>query len=89
MTIAQILQALKDEYEIDSYHKTIKEDVDFLIDAGFDIEFIKSSQNQYHIVSRDFEIAELKVLIDAVVSSKLSAKLRVRSLRADRILPKS
>ncbi len=80
MTIAQILQVLKDEYEINSYRKTIKEDIDLLINAGFDIEFVKSSQNQYHIVSRDFDVAELKVFIDAVVSSKFISRTKSQEL---------
>lgn len=80
ITIAQILQALKDEYNIESYRKTIKEDIDLLMAADFDIEFIKSSQNQYHIVSRDFDIAELKILIDAVVSSKFISKTKSQEL---------
>lgn len=84
ITIAQILQFLRDEYDIESYRKTVKEDIDLLIDAGFDIEFIKSSQNQYHIISRDFDIAELKVLIDAVVSSKFISKTKSHEL-ADKL----
>lgn len=52
--------------------------------ADFDIEFIKSSQNLYHIVSRDFDTAELKVLIDAVVSSKFISKSRSQAL-ADKL----
>jgi len=80
ITIAQILQFLKDEYGIESYRKTIKEDIDLLMAAGFDIEFIKSSQNLYHIVSREFDIAELKVLIDAVVSSKFISNLKSQQL---------
>lgn len=80
ITIAQILKILKDDYGMDSYRKTVKEDIDLLIDAGFDIEFIKSSQNQYHIISRDFDIAELKVLIDAVVSSKFISKTKSQEL---------
>lgn len=80
ITIAQILQILKDEHGIESYRKTIKEDIDLLIDAGYDIEFIKSSQNQYHVVSRDFEVAELKILIDAVVSSKFISKAKSQEL---------
>jgi len=84
MTIAQILQCLKDEYEIESYRKTIKEDLDLLIDSDFDIEFIKSSQNQYHIISRDFDVAELKVLIDAVISSKFISKTKSQAL-ADKL----
>jgi Predicted transcriptional regulator len=84
MSIAQILQILKDEYGIESYRKTIKEDIDMLMAAGYDIEFIKSSQNQYHVVSRDFDIAELKVLIDAVVSSKSISKAKSQEL-ADKL----
>jgi len=84
ISIAQILQILKDEYGIESYRKTIKEDIDMLMAAGYDIEFIKSSQNQYHVVSRDFDIAELKVLIDAVVSSKSISKAKSQEL-ADKL----
>lgn len=80
ITIAQILQILKGKYGIESYRKTIKEDLDLLVDAGFDIEFIKSSQNQYHIISRDFDVAELKVLIDAVVSSKFINNTKSQAL---------
>ena len=54
MTIAEILQHLREEHGIESFRKTIKEDIDLLIDAGFDIEFIKSSQNKYHVLGRDF-----------------------------------
>lgn len=46
----QILQTLKDEYAIESYRKTIKEDIDLLMDTGFYIEFIKSSQHQYDVL---------------------------------------
>ena len=84
ITIAQILQVLKDEYGIESYRKTIKEDIDLLMAADFDIEFLKSSQNQYHIVSRDFDVAELKVLIDAVVSSKFISRTKSQTL-ADKL----
>ena len=74
MTIAEILQHLHDERKIDAFRKTIKEDIDLLIKAGFDIEFIKSSQNKYHVLGRDFDVAELKVLIDAVESARFISK---------------
>ena len=80
LSIAHILEYLKNEYGIESYRKTIKEDIDLLMEAGYDIEFIKSSQNQYHIVSRDFDVAEIKVLIDAVVSSKFINKSKSQDL---------
>ena len=80
ITIAEILQILHDKYGIDSYRATIKTDIEMLMEAGFDIEFVKSSQNQYHIISRDFDIAELKILIDAVESAKFISKDKSQKL---------
>ena len=80
ITIAEILSILHSEYGIDSYRTTIKEDIELLSQAGLDVEFIKSSQNQYHIVSRDFDIAELKILIDAVESAKFISKDKSQNL---------
>ena len=74
MTIAEILKILEDKYGIKSYRATIKEDIELLQAAGCEIEFIKSSQNHYNIIRRDFDIAELKVLIDAVESAKFITK---------------
>ena len=46
-----------------------------MIDAGIDIVVVKSTQNQYFMGSRLFEYPELKMLTDAVASSKIiSAK---------------
>lgn len=80
ITIAEILQILHDKYGIDSYRATIKTDIEMLMESGLDIEFVKSSQNQYHIVSRDFDVAELKILIDAVESAKFITKRKSQEL---------
>ena len=71
LTIAQILDILKKEYGIESYRKTIQADIDTLIAFGFDIQETKSTQNRYNLVSRLFDTAELKLLIDAVESAKV------------------
>lgn len=70
LTIAQILDILKKEYGIESYRKTIQADIDTLIAFGIDIQETKSTQNRYNLVSRQFDNAELKLLIDAVESAK-------------------
>ena len=70
LTAGEIIDVLKDRYGITTTRQRIYEDIDLLNDAGFDIECIRSSQNKYHVVSRDFDIAELRILIDAVESSK-------------------
>lgn len=50
--------------------KSIYSDVAFLQDIGFDIEIIKGSHARYHLVRRLFELPELKLLVDAVHSSR-------------------
>ena len=80
LTIAQILDILKKEYGIESYRKTIQADIDTLIAFGFDIQETKSTQNRYNLVSRQFDNAELKLLIDAVQSSRFLTEKKSREL---------
>ena len=55
--------------------QTVYTDLEALDTAGIDIVQIKSTQNRYFIGSRIFEYPELKMLVDAVASSKvISAK---------------
>jgi predicted DNA-binding transcriptional regulator YafY len=51
--------------------KTVASDIAQLQEFGVDIITIRSSQNMYYIGSRDFELPEVKLLVDAVESSKL------------------
>lgn len=51
--------------------KTIEPNICFLRDKlGWDIEKEKGSPNRYKLVGRNFELAELKLLVDAVQSSR-------------------
>ncbi len=51
--------------------KTIEPNICFLRDElGWDIEKEKGSPNRYRLVGRTFELAELKLLVDAVQSSR-------------------
>ena len=54
--------------------KTVKDDIDVLVSAGFDIITVKSSGNSYFLGERLFELPELKLLIDAVSSSKFISR---------------
>ncbi len=58
------------EYGIDAERKTLYDDLEVLRTFGIDIEKRKSKTVRYHVVSRDFEIPELRLLVDAVQSSK-------------------
>ena len=51
--------------------KTVKDDVEMLIDADYDILIEKDGKsNSYHYGARTFQLPELKMLVDAVSSSR-------------------
>ena len=69
-TIADMLDYLKGK-GLQAVRQTVYGDLQDLIAAGIDVVVIKSTQNQYFIGARLFEYPELKMLIDAVASSKV------------------
>ncbi len=79
ITITQILERLQ-QAGIDGNRRTIAHDLEVLSDNGFDIICNKSRQNQYFIGERHFEIAELKLLIDAVQASRFIPTKRSKHL---------
>ncbi|NCC87623.1 MAG: WYL domain-containing protein [Clostridia bacterium] len=60
--------------------KTVASDIDLLCEFGVDVVAIRSSQNMYYVGQRDFELPEVKLLIDAVESSKLITSKKSKSL---------
>ena len=66
----QLIEALQDEFGISAHRVTIYEDMEQLRFFGLDIYTVKSTQNRYYLASRLFDLPELKLLIDAVESSK-------------------
>ena len=66
------LAAELEKYGLSENRRTIYNDIDTLIDSGLDVITPEKSDNRggYYIGSRDFELAELKLLVDAVQSSK-------------------
>ena len=70
LTLQQIIQKLKD-YGVMADRKTLYVDFDELRTFGVDIIMEKIGRNSfYHIGRRDFELPELKLLVDAVQSAK-------------------
>lgn len=70
LTTSDLISILGDKYGISTHRITLKTDIETLKFYGADIEVINSLQNKYYISSRLFELPELKLLIDAVESSK-------------------
>lgn len=60
--------------------KTVKDDIDIISEAGFDVITIKSSSNAFFWGSRTFELPELKLLVDAVSSSRFISNKKSEQL---------
>lgn len=69
LTLEEISSLLA-SYGVDAERKTLYDDFEVLRLFGLDIEKRRSKSVTYHIVSRDFELPELKLLVDAVQASK-------------------
>ena len=79
MTAQDIIAALR-SYDIPSDRKSIYDDIEALRVFGYDIELIPGKGGGYYISSRDFELPELKLLVDAVESSRLITAKKSRGL---------
>ncbi len=66
--------------DITAERKSIYTDIDLLIEYGMDIIKIKGRNNGYYLAGRQFELAELKLLVDAVQSSKFITSKKSREL---------
>ena len=82
LTTAQLMEILEKEYGIKTHRQTIPADVAALRTFGLEIQEVMSSQKRYNLVNREFDIAELKLLIDAVLSSKFITKKKSEALVA-------
>lgn len=69
------------EYNIAAERKTIYTDMECLRDFGYDIGFDGNrTKGGYYLASRDFELAELKMLVDMVQASRFLSVKRSREL---------
>lgn len=69
VTSAEIMEYL-DRQGFRADRKTVKSDIDLLAQNGFDIIEVPGRPKKYFVGSRLFELPELKLLVDAVSSSR-------------------
>ena len=77
---SKLIAMLDKEHNISCDRKTIYSDVAALQDYGVDIISIPGKNGGYYIASRNFELPELKLLIDAVLSSRYLTEKKSREL---------
>lgn len=80
ITMPEIMAALS-EYEITADRKTIYADLKDLEQFGIEVEGeTVGNRYHYHVVSRSFELPELKLLVDAIQSSKFITARKTNAL---------
>ena len=80
ITMPEIMSALK-EYEITADRKSIYTDLRDLEALGIEVAGEPvGNRYHYHVVSRPFELAELKLLVDAIQSSKFITERKTNAL---------
>ncbi len=79
ISMSEIINAL-DHYGISAGRKALYEDIEALRTFGLDIKQLKGNKFGYYLASRDFELPELKLLADAVTSSRFLTEKKSNEL---------
>ena len=77
---AELIHMLDRQHNIRCARKTVYSDIAALMDYGVDIVTKSGKNGGYFIASRNFELSELKLLIDAVQSSRYLTEKKSREL---------
>ena len=79
VSVTDIL-AFWQQHGIQAGRKSVYTDIELLQNVGMDIVCVKSSQNRYFVGQRLFELPELKLLVDAVESSRFITEKKSTAL---------
>ena len=66
LTQQEVLRYLKQEYDLTIDRRSVKSNIEYLQEAGYEIE----TDGGYRLITRDLEDSELQMLIDSVMFSK-------------------
>ena len=80
LNASQLCKILEQEYSIPTDRRTVYTEMEILSTYGLDIQQKKGTNPGYYIGARDFELPELKLMVDAVQSSKFITENKSRQL---------
>ncbi|MCR5715516.1 MAG: WYL domain-containing protein [Lachnospiraceae bacterium] len=81
LPMGKLLEKLS-SYGINAARKSIYDDVERLKDMGYDILYRPGTDGGYFLASREFELMELKLLVDAVQASRFITESKSAELSA-------
>lgn len=76
LTQQEIIRILKATYGMECDRRSVKNNVEYLIELGYEI----STENGYWLMHREFENAELQLLVDCIQFSKILSKRQTEVL---------
>jgi len=79
MSVAEMIRRLA-AFDVAAERKSIYADLEALRQFGLDVVPVRSKTTSYYIGVRDFELPELKLLVDSVQSSKFITQRKTLSL---------
>jgi predicted DNA-binding transcriptional regulator YafY len=79
LTMLQLQQMLS-QHGIEAERKSISRDLKSLCDFGYDISLYEENRKGYYLRHREFDLSELRFLIDAVLSSRCITTKKSREL---------
>ena len=80
LTASALLELLDRRYDMQADRRSIYSDIDTLKEFGLDIVTVKGNDHGYYVGAREFELAELKILVDSVQVSKFITKKKTEQL---------
>lgn len=79
LSVPQLAELLEKE-NVPAERKSIYADISALKQAGYDIELQRGRSGGYYLANRTFQLAELKLLVDAVQSSRFITRKKSDAL---------
>ena len=80
LNAVELSERMASRYDLPCSRKTIYGDVERLRSFGIKVEQVKGDRQGYFVEEREFSLPELKLLVDAVQSSKFITKARSEEL---------
>lgn len=80
LSTKDILKYLEKEYGITVFRTTVVKDIDALRESGLEIETHRGSPNRFYLITRTFELPEVKLIVDAIASSKFITERKSENL---------
>ena len=80
LSTPQIMRRMAEEYGIKMHRTTLPKDVEILRKVGAEVIAVRGRAMSYYLTDRPFSVAELRLLIDAVLASKFITERKSRAL---------